>query len=322
MDDTDEVESSDYGSFGGFFHYQEPLCGQLHITDTEDWDLFLPYIDVYAGDNDHTGKSRRTWRKRRRRVRRVYRTVDETPAALLFAFLLLVAVSQLAVLVNLALDFLSLGSSWTVLNSPPWGSSWAVVGFFALGQFVARVEALAVGAGFLALVSASVGLSLSGSVLDFLHPGSSAETDRNMHSTEDETFQIFVLDMESHTLVLEVHPEDSVQAVQEAVHGRTATPPDQQRLLFGGRELLSDSTLSSCNIQRHSILDLRGRLMGGVEGDTNTYAAGAGLNVVRTGNNSCVPADTSVVPAAPSDPPSGRPQPKASKKVCSAGRAA
>ena len=50
VDDTDEVESSDYGSFGGFFHYQEPLCGQLHITDTEDWDLFLPYIDVYADD--------------------------------------------------------------------------------------------------------------------------------------------------------------------------------------------------------------------------------------------------------------------------------
>ena len=54
----------------------------------------------------------------------------------------------------------------------------------------------------------------------------------------------------------------------------------------------------------------------------NTFAVGAGFNAVRTGNSDVVLADTSIVPAAPTGPPSGRPQPKASEEVRPAGRAA
>ena len=95
----------------------------------------------------------------------------------------------------------------------------------------------------------------------------SPETGRNMNPTEDGTFQIFVLDPDNHTLIFDVHPDASVQSVKEAVQARTGIPPDQQRLLFHGIDLLPDATLSSCNIQKHSTLHLRLKLMGGGKGD-------------------------------------------------------
>ena len=95
----------------------------------------------------------------------------------------------------------------------------------------------------------------------------SPETGRNMNPTEDGTFQIFVLDPDNRTLIFDVHPDASVQSVKEAVQARTGIPPDQQRLLFHGIDLLPDATLSSCNIQKHSTLHLRLKLMGGGKGD-------------------------------------------------------
>ena len=58
------------------------------------------------------------------------------------------------------------------------------------------------------------------------HIEDSPEADRKMNPTEDETFQIFVSDLDNHTLIFEVHPHDSVQSVKERVHARTAIPPD------------------------------------------------------------------------------------------------
>ena len=55
--------------------------------------------------------------------------------------------------------------------------------------------------------------------------------------------------------------------------------------------------------------------MASMQSMANTSAAGAGLNAVRTGSSDVVTADTSIVPSAPTGPPSGRPQPKASEKV-------
>ena len=62
--------------------------------------------------------------------------------------------------------------------------------------------------------------------------------------------------------------------------------------------------------------------MASMQSMANTFAVGAGFNAVRTGNSDVVLADTSIVPAAPTGPPSGRPQPKASEEVRPAGRAA
>ena len=64
------------------------------------------------------------------------------------------------------------------------------------------------------------------------------------------------------------------------------------------------------------------RSMASMQSMASTVAVGAGLNAVRTGNSDFVFADTSIVPSAPTGPPSGRPQPKASEKVRPAGRAA
>ena len=94
------------------------------------------------------------------------------------------------------------------------------------------------------------------------HIEDSPEADRKMNPTAEASFQIFVVDQDNHTLTIDVHPNATVQSVKEAVQARTGIPPDQQRLLFHGIDLLPDATLSSCNIQKRSTLHLRLKLRG------------------------------------------------------------
>ena len=99
------------------------------------------------------------------------------------------------------------------------------------------------------------------------HIEDSPEADRKMNPTAEASFQIFVVDQDNHTLTIDVHPNATVQSVKEAVQEKTGIPPEEQRLLFHGTDLLPDATLSSCNIQKRSTLHLRLKLRGGGTGD-------------------------------------------------------
>ena len=62
--------------------------------------------------------------------------------------------------------------------------------------------------------------------------------------------------------------------------------------------------------------------MASMKAPSNKFAVGAGQNAARTGNHDGFPADTPIVPSAPTGPHSGRPHPKASAEVGTVGRAA